>query len=244
MPRSEHPDSRITLVLRNTHGLEERLEVSGPGGTVRVAVGRPGHSSGVWRIWATATKSDVYVAARALAGTLKFSLHESGDWRHQWVTKARALKFGGTEDRLLDRWERPPSGPGGWTRGPTIWIPGEDVADNLDPQRMHAGVEWLPAPPPGSAYGIHVVLAETNRGFVQLSNAIAMPGFFLADGHVVLVGISTHQLDEGAQSWLNEQRTRVQAEAITKSRPARGSRIAVFGSDQEGTRAVWDLAWR
>ncbi len=71
-----------------------------------------------------------------------------------------------------------------------------------------------------------------------------MPGFFLADGHVVLVGISTHQLDEGAQSWLNEQRTRVQAEAITKSRPARGSRIAVFGSDQEGTRAVWDLAWR
>lgn len=146
--RSEHADSPITLVLRNAHGLEERLEVSGPGGTVRVAVGRPGHSSGVWRIWATATKSDVYVAARALAGTLKFSLHESGDWRHQWVTKARALTFGGTEDRLLDRWERPPSGPSGWTRGLTIWIPGEDVTDNRDPERMHADVEWLPAPPP------------------------------------------------------------------------------------------------
>ena len=74
--------------------------------------------------------------------------------------------------------------------------------------------------------------------------AIAMPGFFLAAGSVVLVGISAHQLDEGARSWLDEQRTRVQAEAITKGRPAPGSRIAVFGSDDEGTRAVWDLAWR
>jgi hypothetical protein len=109
---------------------------------------------------------------------------------------------------------------------------------------MSAEVEWLPVPPPGSAYGIHVVLAETNHGFVQLDHAIAMPGFFLADGHVVLVGISMHELDEGARSWLNEQRTRAVAAFVAKGRSPAGTRIAAFGRDHEGTRAVWDLAWR
>jgi len=235
--------TKIKMAIRTGAGLEETLEVPGPGGTLRVAAGRPGHSSGVWRIWATRTKSDVYVAARALAGSIKFSLHESGDWRHQWVTKARAVEYQNTENRVLDQWVRPPRGAGGWTRGLTIWIPGDDVIDNRDPQRLHSGVEWLPAPPPGSAYGIHVVLAETNHGFVQVENAIAMPAFFLADGHVVLVGISVHQLDEGARSWLDEQRTRTKARSIAKGRPDPGTRIAVFGRDHEGTRAVWDLAW-
>ena len=184
------PTSHVTLVLRDSHGQQDSVEVHGPGGTIRVAVGRPGHRSSVWRIWANQNKSDVFVAARVLAGTQKFSLHESGDWRNQWVTKEKAQRFTSKENRVLDQWPRPPARPGGWTTGLTIWVPSDDLLDITDDKQSLAGVDWIPEPPPDSAIGIHVVVAEPDRGFVTLRAAAPMDGFRLADGRVVLVVVS------------------------------------------------------
>jgi len=66
-----------------------------------VCVGEPGHGSGLWRIWganAGSGKSDVFVAARNVAGVQKISLHESGDWRCQWVGATNAERFTGSPD--------------------------------------------------------------------------------------------------------------------------------------------------
>lgn len=240
---TQRPASRVTLVLKDNRGQQESLDVPGPGGTIRVAVGRPGRRSGVWRVWATRNKSDVYVAARVLAGTLKFSLHESGDWRHQWVSKARAKQFTNTEDRVLDQWPRPPARPGGWTSGLTIWVPGADILDITDDKQSLAGVDWIPAPLHDSVVGIHVAVAETGRGFVQLKQAAPMAGFWLADGRVVLVVISVQRLTDDARSWLDQQRIRAHpARGVTRA-AAPGTRMALFGNDSEGTRLIWDLAW-
>jgi hypothetical protein len=235
----------VTLVLRDSHGQRESLDVTGPGGTIRVAVGRPGHRSSVWRVWANQNKSDVFVAARVLAGTQKFSLHESGDWRNQWVTKEQAQRFTSNENRVLDQWPRPPAGPEGWTTGLTIWVPSDDLLDIADDKQPLAGVGWIPEPPTDSALGIHVVVAVPDRGFVKLQAALPMDGFLLADGRVVLVVISVHRLADDARLWLNQQRIRAHAAAGSVMGGAvPGRRMALFGSDSEGNRLVWDLSWR
>ena len=190
------PTSHVTLVLRDSHGQQDSVDVHGPGGTIRVAVGRPGHRSSVWRVWANQNKSDVYVAARVLAGTQKFSLHESGDWRNQWVTKEKAQRFTSQENRVLDQWPRPPAGLGGWTTGLTIWVPSVEVLDIADDKQPLAGVGWIPEPPPDSAFGIHVVVAEPDRGFVKLQAAVPMDGFRLADGRVVGEFVVAIDLDQ------------------------------------------------
>jgi hypothetical protein len=51
----------------------------------------------------------VYIAARTLGGILKVSLHESGVWRfafteEHWEGQAAT----GSEDRVIERWNRPP----------------------------------------------------------------------------------------------------------------------------------------
>lgn len=193
----------VTLVLRDSHGQQDTIDVAGPGGKIRVAVGRPGRRSSVWRVWANHNKSDVYVAARVLAGTQKFRLHESGDWRNQWVTTERAHRFTGQENRVLDQWPRPPAGQGGWITGLTIWVPSDEVLDIEDDKQPLAGVGWIPEPPHDSAVGFHVVVAEPDRGFVTVQAAVPMDGFVLPDGRVVLVVVSVHRLAADARLWLD-----------------------------------------
>jgi hypothetical protein len=235
--------SRIVLAVRNADGHREDVDVPGPGGTIRIAVGRAGCHSGVWRIWAGPNQSDVYVSARVLAGKLKFSLHESGDWRLQWLSKAQATQYANTESRIIDQWPSPSSGPGGWTKGLTVWVPGQDIVDIPDDRHRLDGVDWLPAPATNVAIGVHVVIAETGHGFVPVTGAAPFAGFWLADGRVVLVVVSAHRLDAGARAWLDERRAAARVAVRAKGDPGSGTRMAVFGSHTDGSRAVWDLAW-
>jgi hypothetical protein len=149
------------------------------------------------------------------------------------------------ENRVLDQWLRPPARPGGWTTGLTIWVPSEDLLDIADDKQSLAGVDGMPEPPPDSAIGIHVGVAEPDRGFVTLRAAAPMDGFRLADDRVVLVVASVHRLAANDRLWLAEQRIRVRAAAGSVTDQANPSRrAALFGSDSEGNRLVWDLSWR
>jgi hypothetical protein len=89
------PFEPVTLQMRDNHGNAERVVLPGPGGEIRVVVGEPGKQSGAWKIWAGPNKSDVYLGLRAVLGHQKWSLHESGDWRYQWVPpkSGRALQL-------------------------------------------------------------------------------------------------------------------------------------------------------
>jgi hypothetical protein len=101
-----------------------------PKDPIRFAVGEPGLRSTVWRVWANLNKSDVYLASRRAAGISKFSLHESGDWRQQWVREdpehmvyAHIGHEPVPDGRILNRWERPPANKVGWTHALSIWVP-------------------------------------------------------------------------------------------------------------------------
>ena len=241
IPRKQ---SLVVLELADERGQQIGVfSLTGPGGKIRVAVGRPGHRSGVWRIWANRGKSDVYVAARSIAGIQKFSLHESGDWRHQWVSPERAEQSTSGRDRVIDRWPRPPDGPGGWTKALSIWVPKEDVQEIEDDDQASDGVTWVPEPPAGFAAGIHVVVAKPDLEPVRVTGARPLGGFPLASGEVALVLIALSEVDD-------EQRQRLElfrAQALAMVPPegltaAKAPRVSLFGFVEQGNRVVWDLA--
>jgi hypothetical protein len=76
---------------------------------VRFAVGRPGgHYSGVWAHWGN--KSDFYIGARSILGSMKISLHKSGICRVALTDRHfAALTQKGRlvpNDRAFVKWER------------------------------------------------------------------------------------------------------------------------------------------
>lgn len=124
------------------------LPAANPKRPIRFAVGRPGMRSSLWRLWANRSKDDVYLATRQSAGIFKISLHESGDWRLQWVGQERgdvtytSLSDPEPEGRVLHQWTRPMAGPSGWTDALSIWVVDGDVARSLamgSPDTMPSG---------------------------------------------------------------------------------------------------------
>jgi hypothetical protein len=99
----------------------------------RFAVGSPnGPSSAIWLIWAKArdherpAQSDVYLSTRPLAGSLKVSLHESGEWQYsftsQWMQQSASTATSLTS-RHVDRWQRPQEFAPGFTLAFQIVFP-------------------------------------------------------------------------------------------------------------------------
>jgi len=235
----------VTLILEEPQGRRRVITLSGPGGRARIAVGEPGRRSGVWNVWANRHKSDVYVAARSIAGVLKFSLHGSGDWRQQWVSPEQAEMFTANRDRIVDRWPRPKEGLGGWTKGLSIWVPQPDILDIPQDDQSREGVTWLPEPSPEFAIGIHVVIAKTNRGLVPVNGALPVEAFTLANGEVVLVLVSCVDLTDKRRQWLDEHRARARrASGHIDLINLKAPRMTLFGHDDNGNRVLWDLAAR
>jgi hypothetical protein len=74
---------------------------------LRYGILRPdGYTFSVWRLWIT-KHSDVYLAAKSMAGIAKYSFHASGICRSA-ITKERSST---DKDRLMFRWKRNPSPP-------------------------------------------------------------------------------------------------------------------------------------
>jgi hypothetical protein len=235
----------VRLWVQLPDGSTETISISGPGGTIRISIGEPGHRGGVWRIWANKSTPDVYLANRQLS-VLKYSFHASGIWRHAWSTPAHAQRITGNDNRLLDRWERPEPNAIGWTRAFTVWTPSEDVVDVPDDAQTKEDVIWLPQAPAGQMTGIHVVIASPNQGLANLRGTVPMAGFTLVSGEIVLVLMSQHAPDD-------EQRSEVAAyrEDLSKlgeqfdQGKVGAPRAALHGFENAtGHRLVYDLAIR
>src|SRR5664279_4401308 len=98
--------TNLWVSIYDEHGEGISIHITGVGGTIRVCVGKVGERSSVWRIWANKRSSDVYVAARTIAGVQRFSLHQSGVWRYAWTASAAQDHVPEDQDRVIDRWQR------------------------------------------------------------------------------------------------------------------------------------------
>jgi hypothetical protein len=232
----------VTLTVWNKDG-EQDLVVPGPGGTARVCVGdRDGAHASVWRIWANRNHSDVYIAARDIAGVQKWSLHESGDWRHQWVTSQYALHLTNSDDRIIDQWPEPAQFEDiGWTRAFSILARFQDLVDYGDGNELPEDIIWLPAPAEKHATVIHVVIARPDRIAADVKGVRPLYAFTLTNGRVVLLLASIQPVSAEDEAQLASLLQAVSDHPKVAS--ARAPRLTASIVDAEnGDRGVWDVA--
>lgn len=232
----------MTLSLANDDGELARKDISGPGGELRVGVGDPARRSAIWKVWANKSKSDVYVAARGLGATQKWSLHESGDWRFQWTSPEHALRYTGESQRVIDRWSRPREIAGGWTKGISVWVPHGGLSQAPDdPVDVRKPITFIPEPARGHAVGIHVVFASTDQGYVRTGGAIPVDGFWISSGEVVLVLAQQKRLTEKDMAWLRDNHGRAVAMLPTDLSGDSTVRVSMHGQYDDAVRWVWDM---
>lgn len=127
-----------------------------------------GRRSGIWRIWTSASskKSDVYLTSSGLHGSVKVSLHQSGQYRvsftKEFLDRISKLGTWERESRHLAEWLCPKDLDIGVTRALRIVVPTSEVIvapiGKIEPR----SVIWVPAPPLGKAIQFSVVLTAPN----------------------------------------------------------------------------------
>lgn len=128
------------------------------------AFGRDGKYSGTWICWTNrgTEKRDVFVACRETAGSIKASLHESGNWHVAFDGGKFASMFDAMSappSRFLTKLNKPPILVNGLTVACRIFIPWSSVA--RDAPARPKEVMWLDCPPPGSALEVFVLLSDS-----------------------------------------------------------------------------------
>lgn len=133
------------------------------GKPIRFAVGSPrGPTSAIWRLWVT--RSDVYIAARRLAATIKVSLHESGQWQHSFTAEFEKRQLSGKRlplpTRHMSTWPRPREIGPGVTLACRIIVPHSEVTAKVDAVGDSPSIAWMPRPPEGSVVEFQVWLTK------------------------------------------------------------------------------------
>lgn len=235
-----------TLTLRDpATGEVQYLPLLGPGGPIRAVVGEPGRQSGVWRIWSPPNKFDVYVAVRVIADMQKWSFHETGDWRFQWIFGDKT-KHLGIDNRIIDQWQRPDEDPEtGIQRCFSIRVRHQDLIEVADPEAVPDDALWVPPPAEGLFLTLHLAIVRPGKPEFALTGLVPLAGYSLVDGRVLLVlGAVEQQSDQ-----LNEQIEAAIAASVKTAADngadltaAKAPRVAASGHDEHGNRFVWDVA--
>ncbi len=125
-----------------------------------------GRRSSSWKLWSN--RSDIYMSARPLRGTVKLSLHESGNWQLSFTSEfvRKVPKHFETMPRHISLWQKPREVEPGVTVACRIHIPvaelrmlGEEEGKNS----RH--VRWVSAPADDLSIQFLVVITERTASF-------------------------------------------------------------------------------
>lgn len=245
----------LTLTTASGEALGFRLGPPKKDKPIRFAVGQPGHRSTTWRLWANPQKSDVYLASRRTAGIFKVGLHESGDWRQQWIKQDPAAarwdagEGGEPSGRVMLQWERPAPLACGWTAALSIWVPSEDVSDIPGDSEVGLDTQWVECPSTGSAVAFEIFLVEPRRGGFDMeldepnASLSYVNGFRLAGGEAVLLFARTLELSQDQRRGLRATRRQLAAKSLPDfdMSASSGPRAAVWEGD-DPYRHIWDIS--
>jgi hypothetical protein len=124
-----------------------------------------GHRAATWKLWTKlgVGKSDVYLTCRELRGTIKTSLHESGQWQVAFPQRTFEEDVEGAipslTDRFLERWQRPSEFEPGHTLALRIVTPWGGITTPVE-EHSFKGVTWLPSAPESMATEIDIFVTK------------------------------------------------------------------------------------
>ncbi|MGW3179566.1 hypothetical protein ACWDD9_09910 [Kitasatospora sp. NPDC001119] len=217
------------------------------GGQLRFqTVAADGRRSSSWTVFANSGSSDVYIAARPIAGRIKVSLHESGKWRHAFLSDAAASGvLAAGEDRAFDKFE--PSGEPmapGWTLGYTIVMPESELQTYPAETKK---ITLLPAAGPGHGVAVMVLLGEASAPPVKWDTALTEVGRIpLANGGQVLLLAQPVAVPESWVPAMEQARAEAkqQAEANGVNLAATLPVVALIMAGEDGSRLTVEVsAW-
>lgn len=191
---------------------------------------------------------------------MKFSFHQSGDWRFAFTSQTepaaadvRSVRMDGRDiqGRVLDRWQRP-AREAGLTQLIDILIPEADVVAVPNDSERAAGTIWLVHPPQKSAVEFRIVLLEDSADSYTLLPrddddlaATLVGGFRLPAGETLLVLAYTYPLADVFGAYLNDLRRHGLELALQSGfdlTPSTGPRTLIHGSREDGLPLILDLA--
>jgi hypothetical protein len=224
-----------------------------PEQTVRFAVGVPaGPHSTVFRAWVPNGKSDLYLAARPIAHTLKVSLHESGRWRMAYTSEFASgdsplLREPG--DRQATVWDRPEEFEPGWTNAFAIIVPSSQLGPAPDSKPMAGAIQWHPDPGPDMETRFYVLFAApgvtppSEWPGKESMKTVLVARFDLANGETVWIIAQDLPSEPGNERYLEAMRPEIVRQAGDRAvQPPEGViRGYLFGNDARGLRFYVDL---
>jgi hypothetical protein len=213
-----------------------------------------GPRSAVWRLWVGKGTSDVYIAARAHGGDYKVSLHESGVWRFAFTDVYRRRRSSsGAEDRVIERWNRPPPIEG-ITPAFMIVVPSGEVGLPRHPlttekaKKYTKGVTWVPPAPEGFATYFMVMYAPPD-GPTPSEDIRFVSRFELPSREIVSIMVDEQEISGGQAQQLEAERQRI-AEAVRQGPEAERAALETwleprawfYGHNEFGTRFFVDIS--
>jgi hypothetical protein len=212
--------------------------------SARIGVGDPKAArSSEWVVMWKSTKSDVYLAGRALGGTLKVSLHETG---HCHVHGADLSKWTspGAPPRFLDQWTINPCSQYEFPFG--IIVPTSELRHAVWTKHKDKGTVWLPAKPGAAAVEIAVFLTRTEP---CPTNSLAAAGWHkiivlerLPDGRHLWVVAGETKFPEDRRIELERIKGQVRPLIATLPAAPTNPRLLLFATNKQGTRRFVEAA--
>lgn len=208
-----------------------------------------GNRSATWKCWSPIDvgKHDVYLACRTLGGALKASLHQSEEWH---IAYSNNFFEENVDDpshkekgRFIEKWPRPIEiAPGVILayRIVTPWSAVNTPYGETNFKRMH----WIPKANKGKATEIDIFITK------PLTLVTGWPGKRSMNTKLV----DTMKLDSGETVWIVYWEIEMPTLPSVKTTPkyykgkskedlkGESMRMLVFGSEKDGSRALYDCA--
>ena len=220
-----------------------------PQKSIRFAVRDGDLRGGTWKLWTDTGASEVYLACRSLGGTLKTSLHASGNWHVAFTQKAFEEQIEGAipsaSDRFIEKWMRPPEVCPGTTLAYRVVVPSGAVTSPLSV--LDGKVSWVPNPPLGEATEIDIFLV---RGGLrpgtwpgQRSMGTSLIGSFTLENGSTVFAVS--HVIAMPETGIPPVGKATLAKGIKRSDVEQATlRGVAFGKEPDGSRTIYDLAGR
>lgn len=209
-----------------------------------------GNRASTWKIWTEVGggNSEIYLTNRSLGGTLKASLHQSGNWHIAYSQKTFEEQVKGAipkfKDRFVEKWPRPQEIARGITLAFRIVTPYSAVINSKNTGK-YGKVKWIDNAPEPRATEIDVIITEPS------GKVSGWPG--KRSMGTSLIG--SIQLENGETVWVVHwiidmpDLSKVEKGIVrffkgksSKDLKSEGLRALVFGTEPDGSRVIYDCA--